>query len=68
MEESATLGNGHYRYRICRASGDQVGPLEWIDRDIDLHLHIRLADFFTDIQHRCFVSLPFPNDDYTIDL
>ena len=64
VQELPVLGDGDHGKRVGQPVRDQVGPLQWIDGDVELWRVARsVADRFADVEHRGLVALPFPDDD-----
>ncbi len=65
--QAALLGRGEDGDRARLAVGDEVRPLERVDRDVDRQ-HVAPsalapADLLADVEHRRLVALPLADDD-----
>ena len=68
VDQAALLGGCEHGDRPCLAEGNEVRPLKWIDRDIDLRGVtgvgvVALADLLPDEEHRRLVALALADHD-----
>ena len=71
VQEPAPLGRREDRDRARLAVGDEVRPLQRVDRDVDLGRLAdgarRIADALADVEHRGLVALALADDDPGVD-
>ena len=69
VQEVALFSNREHRHRIWSSLCRDRGAFERVERDVDLGpLARRIADLFTDIEHRCFVAFTLTDYDGAVHI
>src|SRR3989338_2219063 len=68
VQKSFFFCNGNTRKSIGISTSTNRSSFEGIERHIDLGTRLPAAYFFSDIEHRSFIALPFSNDDRPIKI
>ena len=68
VQQATRLCRSQHGRGVRAARGDQVRPLQRVDRDVDLHGRLRIADLLADVEHGRLVALALADDDGARDL